>query len=219
MTKKIYGQLLSRAGRTCWAAHECGLDFEQVDVPVGAPIERKPAELIAVNPAGTIPTYVDGDFVMTESFAIGLYLARKYRPQLMGDSLEEEGKVYQWTLFAATDLEKAALEIINNSGFDAGHPLDAPKLQAGQAKLQKILAKLNGELAGRDYLVGSHFTLADLNVACLIAFPVVASLDRSACGNVEGWLQRCVARPAFAQSLPPELVGVIRAQMKVTGGA
>ena len=180
MTKQIYGQLLSRAGRANWAAHECGIDFEHVDVPTGASIEQKPAKLVAVNPAGTIPTFVDGDFAMTESFAIGLYVARKYKPALMGDSLEEEGKVYQWTLFAATDLEKAALEMINNSGYDAGHPLDAEKLQAGREKIGRILAKLNRELEGRDYLVGSHFTLADLNVACLIAFPVVASVDRSA---------------------------------------
>ena len=142
MTKQIYGQLLSRAGRANWAAHECGIDFEHVDVPTGASIEQKPAKLVAVNPAGTIPTYVDADFVMTESFAIGLYLARKYKPALMGDSLEEEGKVYQWTLFAATDLEKAALEMINNSGYDAGHPLDAEKLQAGREKVGKILAEI-----------------------------------------------------------------------------
>jgi glutathione S-transferase len=219
MTKQIYGQLLSRAGRTNWAAHECGIEFEQVDVAVGAPIAQKPARLIAVNPAGTIPTYVDGDFAMTESFAIGLYLARKYKPALMGDSLDEEGKVYQWTLFAATDLEKAALEMINNSGYDAQHPLDDEKLQAAREKLDKILAKLNSELEGRDHLVGSHFTLADLNVACLIAFPVVSSMDRSAHGNVERWLQRCVVRPAFAKSLPPEMVGMVQAQMNVTGGA
>ena len=211
MTKRIYGKLISRAGRANWAAHECGIDFEQVNVEHMAPIEQRPAELLAVNPAGTIPTYADGDFCMTESFAIGLYLARKYKPALMGSGYEEEGKVYQWTLFAATDLEKAALELINNSGFDADHPLDAGKYAAGLKKYQKILGYLNRELEGRDFLVGNGFTLADLHVACLVAFPVVSAVDRSACKNVERWLQACRARPAFLKSLPAGMEAVFLA--------
>ena len=95
-------------------------------------------------------------------------------------------------------------------------PLTLKSFKRAGEKIEKILAKLNRVLEGRDYLVGSHFTLADLNVACLIAFPVVSSLDRSAYGNVERWLQRCVVRPAFARSLLPELVEMLQAQMKVT---
>ena len=212
MTKKIYGALLSRAGRVNWAAHECGLDFEQVDLPTWAPIEQKPADLIAINPSGTIPVYTDGQFVMTESFAIGLYLARKFKPELMGDNIEEEGKVYQWTLFAATDLEKAVLEMVGSSGIDDRHPLDVEKLEAGRAKFNRILAQLDSELAGHDYLVGSHFTLADLNVACLITFPVASSVDRSPYANVVRWLERCVARPAFGKSAPPEVLRVFPPQ-------
>lgn len=211
MTKKIYGPLMSRAGRANWAAHECGIDFEQIDFSLTSPVDQRPAELIAVNPAGTSPTYVDGEFSMTESFAIGLYLARKYKPELMGDNPEEEGKVYQWTLFSATDLEKAALEMVNNSGFDADHPLDAEKFAAGRKKFEKLLEKINRALEGRDFLVGSHFTLADLHVACLVSFPVVASVDRSAYGNVQRWLQGCRARAAFQKSIPPGLTAMFMA--------
>ena len=207
MSKKIYGKLITRAGRSNWAAHECGVDFEQIDVA----FDNKPAELLAANPAGTTPAYVDGDFCMTESFAIGLYLARKYRPQLMGENLEEGAKVYQWTLFAATDLEKAVQEMLNNSGIDASHPLDTEKFAAGRVKFEKLLARINSELEGRDYLVGEHFTLADLNVACLIAFPVVCSVDRSAYANVQRWLKSCTSRPAFSKSLPAEMLAMVLA--------
>jgi glutathione S-transferase len=57
--KKIYGALLSRAGRTNWVAHECGLEFEQVHVPTGVPAEEKPADFMTINPAGTMPVYQD----------------------------------------------------------------------------------------------------------------------------------------------------------------
>lgn len=203
MTKKIYGKLLSRAGRVNWAALECGIDFELIDVDHKGPVDQRPAELLAVNPAGTIPTYVDGGFSMTESFAIGLYLARRYKPVLMGGNHEEEGKVYQWTLFAATDFEKIIVEMLAYSGLDAAHPRNDEKFEAARKKYEKILAKLNHELEGRDYLVGCHFTLADLNVACVMTFANTAQVDRRAYGNVQRWLQSCRARPAFQKSIPP----------------
>lgn len=210
--KKIYGALLSRAGRSHWAASECGVPVEHVHVATRVPAEEKPADFIAINPAGTMPVYQDGEFVMTESWAINLYLARKYRPGLMGADLEDEGKVYQWTLFAATDLEKAAHECLNNSGFDAEHPLDEEKLEAAKTRFRQMLATVDKALAGREYLVGSTFTLADLHVACLIAFPVLSSIPRDDFENIEPWLQKCMRRPAFARSLPPELLPMVQYQ-------
>lgn len=208
--KKIYGALLSRAGRTNWVAHECGLEFEQVHVPTGVPVEEKPADFIAIHPAGTMPVYQDDDFVMTESWAIDLYLARKYQPDLMGKDLEEEGKVYQWTLFAATDLERAALDCINNSGYDERHPLDEEKFAEGKKRFIEVLATIDKALQDREYLVGNTFTLADLHVACMIAFPVVSSIPRNDYKNIESWLQKCLDRPAFAKSLPPEILPMVR---------
>lgn len=210
--KKIYGALISRAGRTNWAAHECGVAVEHVHVATRVPTEEKPADFIAIHPAGTMPVYQDAEFVMTESWAINLYLARKYRPGLVGADLEEEGKVYQWTFFAATDLEKAAHECINNSGFDEAHPLDEKKFEAARDRFRYLLATVDKALQGRDYLVGSTFTLADLHVACLIAFPVLSSIPRDDFENIEPWLQKCMRRPAFARSLPPELLETVRDQ-------
>ena len=208
--KKIYGALLSRAGRTNWAAHECGVDVEQVHVSTRVSVEEKPADFIAIHPAGTMPVYQDDEFFMTESWAIGLYLARKYQPDLMGADLEEEGKVYQWTLFAATDLEKAAHECINNSGFDEAHPLDEEKFGEAKKRFRNVLATVDHALQGREYLVGNTFTLADLHVACMIAFPVLSSIPRDGYKNIEPWLQKCIRRPAFAKSLPPEILPMVQ---------
>lgn len=207
---KIYGALLSRAGRTNWTAHECGVDVEQVHVATRVPVTEKPADFIAIHSAGTMPVFQDDEFVMTESWAIDLYLARKYQPDLMGSDLEEEGKVYQWTLYAATDLEKAAHECINNSGFDEAHPLDEEKFEEAEKRFRHVLATVDHALQGREYLVGNTFTLADLHVACLIAFPVLSSIPRDDYENIEPWLQKCIRRPAFARSLPPEILPLVQ---------
>lgn len=208
--KKIYGTLLSRAGRANWVAHECGLEYEQVHVPVGVPADEKPAEFIAINPAGTMPVYQDGDYILKESWAIDLYMARKYQPSLMGSNIEEEGKVYQWTFFAATDLESAVFATVMNSGYDEAHPLDEEKFSDGKKRFLNVLASVDSALEGREYLVGDTFTLADLHIACLIAFPVMSSIPRDDYKNIDAWLQKCTSRPAFDKSLPEEMLPMVR---------
>jgi glutathione S-transferase len=165
---------------------------------------------MAINPAGTMPVYQDGDFVLKESWAINLYLARKYQPNLMGKDLEEEGKVYQWTIFAVADLEHAAVTCLNHSGFDEYHPFDAGGLSKGKERFLDGLAIVNTALEGREYLVGDTFTLADLHIACLITFPVVSSFPRDDYINITPWLQKCTGRPAFAKSLPPEFLAKLQ---------
>jgi glutathione S-transferase len=56
---------------------------------------------------------------------------------------------------------------------------------------------LDGALGGRDYLLGGQFTVADLNVASVLAWARLARLDLSAAPTAKAWLGRCVARPAF----------------------
>jgi len=208
--KKVFGALASRAGRVNWVAHECGLAYEHVHVPVGVPAEEKPTEFLMINPAGTMPVYQDGDYTLKESWAIDLYLARKYQPSLMGSTIEEEGLVYQWTFFTANDLEVAALATINNSGFDKDHPLDEEKFAEGKKRFYNLLATVDSALEGKEYLVGNTFTLADLHVACMIAFPVVSSIPRDEYKNISAWLKRCTDRPAYDKFLPEEMLSMVK---------
>src|SRR5215472_5067764 len=77
MSLKIYGVARTRAFRALWIAEELGLSYEHVPIEIGEAGARKP-EFLALNPNGRLPLIVDGDFVLTESLAITLYLAKKY---------------------------------------------------------------------------------------------------------------------------------------------
>ena len=59
---------------------------------------------------------------------------------------------------------------------------------------------LDGALAGRDYLLGSQFTVADLNVASVMGWAPMAKLDLSPAPNAAAWLARCSSRPALARA-------------------
>jgi glutathione S-transferase len=55
---------------------------------------------------------------------------------------------------------------------------------------------LNDGLTGREYLAGDSFTVADLNVASILAWGRMARLNLSACSEVARWLDACLGRPA-----------------------
>jgi glutathione S-transferase len=58
----------------------------------------------------------------------------------------------------------------------------------------------NGALAGRSHLAGDGFTVADLNVASILAWGKMARLDLSAWPDLKRWLDVCLARPANARA-------------------
>src|ERR1700758_5146732 len=73
----IYGVARTRAFRALWAGEELGLPYEQKPIEIGDAGARTP-EFLALNPNGRLPVIVDGDFVLSESLAIPLYLAKKH---------------------------------------------------------------------------------------------------------------------------------------------
>src|SRR6476620_4881957 len=86
---RIYGVARTRAFRALWMAQELGLDYEHIPIEIGEAGARKP-EFLAINPNGRLPAIDDDGFVLTESLAITLYLAKKY----------SSGKLYPATLQA-----------------------------------------------------------------------------------------------------------------------
>src|SRR5262249_38873228 len=73
---KLYGFGPTRSLRALWGLKELDADFEFVPVNLVAG-EHKHPDFLRLNPAGKVPVLVDGDFVLTESAAIVLYLAEK----------------------------------------------------------------------------------------------------------------------------------------------
>jgi glutathione S-transferase len=65
--------------------------------------------------------------------------------------------------------------------------------------LKRPLRVLNGCLAGDKFLVGENFTVADLNVASILAWGKMSRLDLSAHPEVTRWLNKCLSRPAYGR--------------------
>jgi glutathione S-transferase len=176
--------------RTLWMAAELGVEYTLDPVEWSAAELKSPA-FLALNPAGQIPTIEDDGFVLPESLAINLYLAKSYgRPPLYPATVQGEAEVWRWTLWAQGALEPwiqrdARMEALRAAG---GAELDA------LARL--ALDTLERALSERAWLCGAEFSVADLNVAAVLSPSRAARLDLASHARVRGWLERCYARPA-----------------------
>lgn len=193
---KIYGIPQSRAARCLWMARELGLPHE--NVPVHFRATRDSPELVKANPNARVPALEEENgFTLFESMAINLYLARKYgagKP-IAPASVEEEALATQWSFWAMTEVEKPLLTLMLHALGMA--PAGEEALAKARADLDRPLEVLERHLAGQEWLMGGRFTVADLNLAAVMAWAMPARLDLSARPHVEAWLKRCLGRPAF----------------------
>src|SRR5437660_445244 len=103
---KIYGVPRSRAFRTLWMAKELGLEYEHVPIDFAGGGTRTP-EYLKVNPNGHVPAIDDDGFVLWESMAINLYLAKKHSAgSLYPIRFEDEARAWQWSFWGMTEDER-----------------------------------------------------------------------------------------------------------------
>src|SRR5690348_13295867 len=105
---KIYGIPRSRAFRAMWLAAELGLDYDNIAINTTG--ESREPSFLAINPNGHIPTIDDNGFILWESMAINLYLAKKHGlGTLYPTALEDEARAWQWSFWGITEIERHVL--------------------------------------------------------------------------------------------------------------
>lgn len=205
---KIYGVYRSRASRNIWLAMELGVPFEHVpimqayrladpDAP-DAPVHTRSPSFLKVNPNGHIPSIDDDGFVLHESLAINLYLARKHGGPLAPADVKEEGLAAMWSLWVATEVETHALNVLFHMASKPEAERDATIARQAVDALQAPFAVLDKALAaGHGFLMGGRFTVADINVAEVMRYAMPARALFEANPHVKAWLAACQARPHF----------------------
>jgi glutathione S-transferase len=196
---KLYGIPRSRAIRVLWMLEELGVPYENVKVDFIDDV-RKP-EYLKINPNAHIPALQDGDLTLWESLAINLYLARKYDKGLWPKTLEDEGRAYQWSIWAMTELEEPLLTAASNRVFLPEAERDAKKADDAAERVKKPVGVLEGALKDRQWLAGDSFTVADVNVASILVWARLARIDLSDAPKAQAWLGRAAGRPAFKRVL------------------
>jgi glutathione S-transferase len=129
--------------------------------------------------------------------AINLYLAEKYgKTPLWPTTADGHGDCYKWSFFAITECEQHLLTILTHKLFLPADQRDEKVIQKATDSLKAPFKVLDDQLKNRPYLLGNDFTIADLNVAAVLSFAMLAKLDLSATPAAQAWLQKCLGREA-----------------------
>ena len=155
MSIVLHHHPFSRASNVVWMLEEVGVGYELrfVDILKGA---HKADELVALNPMGKLPILVDGDAVVTESAAIGLYLADRYSLGRLAPAPDEPARAtyFRWSFFAPSVIEPGSMAKASSWAFKPS--------QAGWGDYDTMLRAMESALAGRDFLLGDRFSMADV---------------------------------------------------------
>ena len=197
----IYGHQASRASRPYWLLREYGMtineDFIEVDTrgPVtGFNEVRETDQFLALNPYGLIPVMQHKDLVLYESQAICQYIADLLGGPLAAQNANERARINMYGLSSIANFEPNFLPMVFGQGGDEGRARFT-------ANLQPLLGALDGELEGRDYLIGDgagRFTVADVMMASVVGqYGRAIKFDFEPWPNVNAWVQLTTRRPAF----------------------
>ena len=106
---RLYGSAKSRALRNLWLLGELDVPYDHKDYLPGSPETRTP-EFRALNPNARIPVIDDDGFVLCESMAINLYLAKRHASSLYPCDAGNEALALQWSFWQTDRIDR---QIVN----------------------------------------------------------------------------------------------------------
>ena len=180
---------------------EKGVSVPAEQVDLGA-MEQKSEAFTAINPLQRVPALaLDDGTVITESVAICRYFERlRPEPPLFGRGPKEEALVEMWNRRLDLNLLAAVANVFRHT-HPAMKELEVPQVpdwaEANRPRVLEFLAILDAELQNQLYVVGDHFTIADITGLVAIDFMKPARLTvPDELVNVRRWHAQVSARPS-----------------------
>ncbi len=193
----------TRSMRVLWLLNELGVEFETVVHPFNKSLRSN--EYLALNPAGRVPALEFRGETLWESGAIMQVLCEKYPNSGLGrdpGDPERSGWLI-WLHFAETISQHSAALTQQHVALYEDAMRSPIVMQVEAKRLGKCYTALEQRLSGRDNLLDSGFSAADIAVGQAVYmarhFTRIEGFE-----NLTDWYQRLTKRPAFKASLPPK---------------
>ncbi len=189
----------SRSQRILWLLEELGIPYELKHYQRDKQTRLAPPELRDVHPLGKSPVIVDDGRVIAESGAIIDYIIRHHGGgRLQPDPASADYDDYvQWLHFAEGSAMLPMLLKLYVSMLGAGGAPLGPRIES---EIANHLDYMDAKLMGRDYLLGDELSGADIQLS-FVGEIAGARANRAAYPNVDAWVQRFQARPAYQAAL------------------
>ena len=182
------------------ALEETGLKYEAIAAPTKTKVLPDGSDYRKVNPLGYVPFLVlDDGTGLSEGTAIVQYIADQAPAKKLAppNGTLARYQLQSWLNFIATEIHKGFGPLFN--------PAMPEQVKAGA--IERLLGRLqwvNGELAGKSWLMGNDFTVADAYLFVTTNWAAPMKIDLSPYANLQAWRQRVAARPAVQAAMRAE---------------
>ena len=196
----IWGRISSiNVQKVVWCADELALDYQRIDA--GGKFGRNDTPgYLAMNPNGLVPVIEDDGFVLAESNAIVRYLAARHGPTpLWPDDPRRRAEADRWMDWQSTEFTPAMRDVFWGLVRTPQAQRDTAAIEASRAKSERYAGILDGVLAGRPWVAGDAFTVADIVNGCAAHRWLHLPIARVARPHIERWYEELKSRPASRQ--------------------
>jgi glutathione S-transferase len=187
------------------ALAEAGLTADYVKVDLKAKKTESGDDYLLVNPKGQVPVLsLDGGGVLTEGPAIVQYIADKAPNAKLAPAhgTNERYQLQEWLNMLTSDLHKSFSPLFNPVMPDEAKAIF-------REKISKTFGYIDSQLAGKDYLMGSQFTVADGYLFTLLRWGIGMKFELAKHPNLHAFFERVGARPKVREAMLAE--GLIKA--------
>jgi glutathione S-transferase len=179
---------------------ETGINVELEKVNLAEHKTASGQDYMTINPKGYVPALqLDDGTVLTEGPAIVQYLADQKPASglIPAAGAIDRYRVQEWLNFIGTELHKNFGALFNKATPDATK-------ETAKANITRRLAYLNDRLAGKQYLMGSNFTVADAYAFTIVNWTNFVGIDLKPYPNLAAYMARVAARPKVLETLKSE---------------
>ncbi len=166
--------------------------------------EQKAPDYVKLNPNGRIPTIVDrsnGDFAVFESGAILWYLAEKYG-QFLPTKPKARSETLQWLMFQMGNVGPMMGQAMYFQRIAAPNGHKEPfSIKRYVDETRRLLEVLDTRLAGRDWLAGDAYSIADMATYPWARAYVWAKVSVDGLDHLKAWFDRLDDRPMVRKAL------------------
>lgn len=186
------------------ALEEAGIPFKGVEVSWKRMLNVE--ELAAVNPLGQVPVLVDEGKTLIQSIAILEYIGElaPAKNLLPPAGTWERNQVLAWLSFVGADLQKAFPPLFLATRWTSDTNTQAEIRKTTLETINKHLAYADSALAGKDFVMGKQFTVADAYLFTIMAWCKWAEVKTGQYSNLTAYMKRVYNRPAVQRVLVRE---------------
>ena len=192
---RIWGRMSSiNVKKVVWTAQELGLEFQRTEAGGLFGLVKTP-DYMQLNPNSLVPVIEDDGYVLWESNVIVRYLCAKHSSgKLYPEDLQQRFDAERWM-----DWQQTTVNPASRPGFWqlVRSPLEqrnAAVIADSNLAVESLMATLDAHLSQHAYMLGKHFSMADIPLACEVHRWFGLPQQRTARPHVERWFADISAR-------------------------